>query len=79
MEKPNTAEQWLKRIDKPANGIDRAAVRRMKGAAEDCIQDASPRCTDLYIFSDGSGLWEKRQDDWFLADAETIAEAQENN
>jgi hypothetical protein len=31
------------------------------------------------VFADGSGLWEKRADDWFLADPETIAAAQEGH
>ena len=82
------AETWLEKIDRPwvnakrsrsYTDIDLNAVRRMKEAAVEEIQDASPRYTSLYVFSDGSGLYEKRQHDWFLADQETIAEAQKNN
>ena len=77
------AERWLDKIDRPLQkggwnqGIDRNAVRRMKTAATDVLQDASPRCSDIYVFADGSGLWLKRQDDWFLADPATFAAAQE--
>ena len=77
------AEQWLQQIDRPLKqdgwtaGIDRNTVKQMKRAATDVLQDASPRCTDIYVFADGSGLWEKRPEDWFLADPETIAAAQE--
>ncbi|MGB8582457.1 MAG: hypothetical protein WCD47_16670 [Candidatus Sulfotelmatobacter sp.] len=42
----------------------------MKGAAEDAISEASPRYTTMYVFSDGSGLYEKREDDWFTLDAD---------
>jgi hypothetical protein len=84
------AETWLEKIDRPwmnepdahkrvATGIDRRAVRRMKDDAVDEIQDGSPRYTDLYVFADGSGLYEKRRDDWFIADSETVARAQESN
>jgi hypothetical protein len=73
------AERWLNKIDNPSpatpSGISHDAVERMKDAAEDVIQCASPRYTDLYIFEDGSGLWEKRKDDWFIADEDTIARA----
>jgi hypothetical protein len=83
-DKLTIAERWLKKIDAPwmnketpseraETGIDRRAVRRMKAAAEDVIQDGSPRLTDLYVFADDSGLYEKRTDDWFIADAESIA------
>jgi hypothetical protein len=75
------AEQWLKRIDRRTEvmgtssrtDINRSAVRRMKAAAMDVIQDGSPRLTDLYVFADDSGLYEKRTDDWFIADPESIA------
>jgi hypothetical protein len=77
--KQTKAAKWLERIDKPVAGVDRSAVRRMKGSATEVFQDASPRCTDLYVFSDDSGLWEKRQDDWFIAEQDTIAAAHENN
>jgi hypothetical protein len=84
------AETWLERIDRPwmngktpnervAAGIDRKAVRRMKEAAMEDIQDGSPHYTTLYVFTDGSALYEKRTDDWFIADSETVARAQENN
>jgi hypothetical protein len=51
----------------------------MMEAATDIIQDGSPRQTDLFVFADGSALYEKRQDDWFTADLETVAAAQERN
>jgi len=55
-----------------ATGIDRRAVKRMKGAAVDVIQDGSPRYTDLYVFADGSGLYEKHRDDWFTLSKEDV-------
>jgi hypothetical protein len=79
------AETWLQRIDKPMAaggfdaGISKKAVKRMQESAVNILQDASPRCSDIYVFADGSGLWLKRQDDWFLADPETIAAAQEGH
>jgi|ERR1035438_8584435 hypothetical protein len=84
------AETWLEKIDRPwmsepdankrvGTGVDRRAVKQMKRAAVEDIQEGSPRYTTLYVFSDGSGLWEKRQDDWFLAEKDTIARAHENN
>jgi len=83
----NLTETWLEKIDRPwwnkktpdervATGLDRRALCQMKGAAEDAISEASPRYTTMYIFSDGSGLYEKQTDDWFIADAETIAREQ---
>jgi hypothetical protein len=71
------AETWLERIDRPWmnepdatkrawTGIDRRAVTRMKDAA---VEDIQARYTTLYVFSDGSGLCEKRRDDWFVLDA----------
>jgi hypothetical protein len=82
------AEQWLEKIDHPKGiqgtgqmGINRRSVKRMMEAAEHVLQDASPRCTDIYVFADGSGLWLKRQDDWYPADEDTIAKllADEND
>ena len=67
------AEQWLEQIDK-TDTVSRKTVKRMKGAAVDVVQEGSPRCTDIYIFSDGSGLWEKREDDWFIAEKTQAAE-----
>jgi hypothetical protein len=67
------AEQWLELIDS-TEPISRKTVKRMKGAAVDVVQEGSPRCTDIYIFSDGSGLWEKREDDWFIAETTQVAE-----
>jgi hypothetical protein len=61
-EKMTIAETWLRKIDKPMTvggfdaGINRKAVGRMKDAAEDVIQNGSPRCTDIFVFADGSGL-----------------------
>jgi hypothetical protein len=71
------AETWLERIDRPwvrtknahqrtRTGIDRRAAKRMKKAALEDIQDG----TSLYFFKDGSCLWEKHQDEWFVLDAE---------
>jgi hypothetical protein len=76
------AERWLDKIDRPLEkdgwtaGIDRNAVKQMKNAATDCIPEGSPRYTTLYVFADGSGMYEKRTDDWFIAEAETIAREQ---
>lgn len=70
------AEHWLEKIDHPKPptpcGISRDAVDRMMGDAADVIQDGSPRYTDLYVFRDGSGIYEKRQDDWFVMEAEDM-------
>jgi hypothetical protein len=81
------AETWLQRIDKPMAaggfdaGVSKKAVKRMQESAVTILQDASPRCTDIYVFADGSGLWLKRQDDWYPADEDRIAEllAEEND
>jgi len=68
------AETWQERIDRPQKkggwyaGINKQAVKRMMDAAVDVLQSASRRCTDLYIFRDGSSLYEKRRDDWYTAD-----------
>jgi len=77
----NSAKQWIEVIDRgtlTAN-VNRKAIKRMKEAAVDVIQDGADPFRDLYIFSDGSALYEKRKDDWYPADEETIARAQENN
>lgn len=58
------AEQWLHRIDKPER-MNRTTIRRMKDAAVNELQEASPMRTEVFVFADGSGLYEKRQDDWF--------------
>ena len=79
------AEQWLEKIDRSwmsgktpdervAAGIDRRAVRQMKDTAENVLQSASPRYTDIFVFRDGSGIYEKRQDDWFVLDADEVRE-----
>jgi hypothetical protein len=86
-EQMTIAETWLQRIDKPMAaggfdaGISKKAVKRMQESAVNILQDASPRCTDIYVFADGSGLWEKRPKDWYPADEDTIAEllAEEND
>jgi hypothetical protein len=84
----STAEIWLERIDRPwrkvknawaGTGISKSAVRRMTDAAVDVFPDASPRNSDIYVFDDGSGLWEKSKGDWRLADEETIAELKAEN
>jgi hypothetical protein len=85
--KMTIAETWLQRIDKPMaadgsdSGISKKVVKRMQESAVNILQDASPRCSDIYVFADGSGLWLKRQDDWYPADEDTIAEllAEEND
>jgi hypothetical protein len=79
-EKMTIADTWLQRIDKPMAaggfdaGINKKAVKRMQESAVNILQEASPRCSDIYVFADGSGLWLKRQDDWYPADEELIAE-----
>jgi hypothetical protein len=86
-EKTTIAETWLQRIDQPMAargfdaGISKKSVKRMQESAVTILQDASPRCTDIYVFADGSGLWLKRQDDWYPADEDAIAEllAEEND
>ena len=77
------AEQWLEVIDHPKGiqgtgqmGINRRAVKGMQESAVNILQDASPRCSDIHVFADGSGLWSKRRDDWYTADQDTIAELQ---
>ena len=82
LEKMTIAEKWLEQIDRPLKkdgwtaGINHNAVKQMKDAAADCIPEGSPRYTTLYVFADSSGMYEKRADDWFIADAETIAREQ---
>lgn len=78
-EKQTVAEQWLEKIDRPMDeaknfdaGTDKRAVRRMKDAAEDVLPCASRRYTDVYVFSDGSGLYLKREDDWYPLDTEEV-------
>jgi len=61
------AEQWLKRIDKPRQtghylAVDRQAVERMIDAAVSVEESYG---SYIYIFEDGSSLWEKHTDDWF--------------
>jgi hypothetical protein len=84
-EKWTIAEKWLEKIDRPwmsgktpgdrvAAGIDRRAVRSMKDAAENVLQSASPRYTDIFVIADGTGVYEKRQDDWFAMDADEVRE-----
>lgn len=79
-EKMTIAETWLQKIDNPMppvssySGISKKAVKCMQESAVNLLREASPRCSDIYVFADGSGLWEKRQDDWFPADEDTIAE-----
>jgi hypothetical protein len=74
----NKAEQWIQKIDNPrtaggyGSGINKRAVERMQGAAEEV---GEVRGTYIYVFKDGSGLYEKRRDDWYPADEELIAEA----
>jgi hypothetical protein len=77
-EKLSVAETWQERIDRPLAKapagawavIDRRAVRRMKEAAVDVLQNASGRYTDIFVFADGTGIYEKRQDDWYVAEME---------
>jgi hypothetical protein len=87
--KVSIAEEWLERIDqpwmsepdpekRPGVGIDKRAVRRMKDAAKDVLQVASPRYTDIYVFADGTGLWLKREDDWFPMDADDVERQRDN-
>jgi hypothetical protein len=72
------AEEWLERIDHPETegDIDRRAVRRMQDGAVDVLQEASRMSTDIFVFADGSGLYEKRKDDWFPMNAEEVRHAQ---
>jgi hypothetical protein len=44
----------------------------MQATAVDEIQHGSPMLNELYIFADGSGLYEKRARDWYpVAKAKT--------
>jgi len=76
--KKTIAGKWLEQMEKPMTiggydaGLDRRAVRQMKNDAEDVLKGASPRYTDIYVFRDGSGLWLKRENDWFVMDTEDI-------
>jgi hypothetical protein len=81
--KTTTAEKWLGKIDAPwrnepdeykrvGTSIDRRAVKLMMEGAEDVLQGASGRCTDIYVFADGSGLYLKRRDDWFPMTADDV-------
>jgi hypothetical protein len=74
------AEQWLEKIDHPnvatPSGISRDAVERMQDDAVDVLQGASGRYTDVFVFEDGSGLYEKRKNDWYPMDAEEVKQAQ---
>jgi hypothetical protein len=71
------AEQWLEKIDHPAlatpSGISRDEIERMQEDAVDVLQSFGD---DIYVFEDGSGLYEKRKDDWYPADEETIKDLQ---
>lgn len=78
-EEGTIAEAWLERIDRPitkaqaaggwnGEGIDKRAVKRMIDAAVYVLPGASGRCTDIFIFKDGSSLYEKRKDDWYPED-----------
>ena len=65
--KSSIAETWLQRIDKPRNSahylaVNRQAVGRMQDAAVDVKEYSG---SYLYIFEDGSSLYEKHRDDWF--------------
>jgi|ERR1700733_3867622 len=67
----NKAQQWTEVIDHPTGiqgtgqmGINRRAVKRMQDAAVDVQEHGG---SYLYIFEDGSSLYEKRRDDWYPA------------
>jgi hypothetical protein len=80
--KHTIAETWQEKIDRPLpkyKDIDHDAVRKMKGAAEDVLHETSPRYNDLFVFSDGSGIYEKRPDDWFVSSPEEVTELMENH
>jgi hypothetical protein len=74
VKKTTIAEKWLDRIDRPKNGINRDAVRRMQEDATDVLESYG---SYLYIFEDESGLWEKRDDDWYPIDEDIIKAAVE--
>jgi hypothetical protein len=73
-EKRSIAETWQARIDQPKKkggwdaSINKQAVKRMMDAAVGLLQETTGRCTDIYIFEDGSSLYEKRRDDWYTED-----------
>jgi hypothetical protein len=74
------AEKWLKKIDCRAkatpSSISRDAVELMQDDAVNVLQGASGRYTDVFVFKDGSGLYEKRKDDWYHMDAEEVKQTQ---
>lgn len=66
--KPTIAQQWLEKIDKPNRrevrdrSIDKRAVEQMTDNAADAQEYGA---SYVYIFDDGSSLYEKRRDDWY--------------
>jgi len=64
------AEKWANRLDTTKSHS--RDVQRMQATAVDEIQHGSPMLNELYIFADGSGLYEKRARDWYpVAKAKT--------
>jgi hypothetical protein len=67
----SVAEQWQRIIDRPLTSgginaeIDRDAVTRMQDNAEEMAERDGGY---VFIFGDGSSLWEKRKDDWRAGD-----------
>jgi len=59
----NSAKQWIEVIDRgtPTGDVNRKAIKRMKEAAVDVIQDGGAPFCDLYMFRDGSGLYGKAE------------------
>ena len=59
------AEQWLEVIDKPISAFrsrpSKGAIERMHNAA---VGEVEYYGTWIYIFADGSTLYEKNRDDW---------------
>jgi hypothetical protein len=61
------AQQWQTKIDKrrPTGhylAVDRRAVKKMEGNAVEVKESFE---FYIYIFEDGSSLYEKHRDDWF--------------
>lgn len=62
MEQRTIAEKWLQKIDKPNGDISKQSVEQMQGAA---VTVGDKGMDYVYVFSDGSGLYEKRRDEWY--------------
>jgi hypothetical protein len=63
--KKSIAEKWQAKIDRPKYGINKNAVKQMD---ENTVAVIESFGSYIYIFDDGSSLWEKRRDDWYTDD-----------